>query len=82
MRHEGLLALCMVYSLSVCRDPFFLDARAALAAFLYAKGSHDQAEGEWEALQQSGGASYMSWPDTLGANPERLLTNCMQACIF
>ena len=39
----------------LCRDPFFLDARAALAAFLWAKGDRGEAEGEWEALQQSGG---------------------------
>ena len=37
------------------RDPFFLDARAALTAFLWGKGERDEAEGEWEALQQSGG---------------------------
>ncbi|KAK9863256.1 hypothetical protein WJX84_010853 [Apatococcus fuscideae] len=36
------------------RDPFFLDARAALTAFLWGKGERDEAEGEWEALQQSG----------------------------
>jgi tetratricopeptide (TPR) repeat protein len=37
------------------RDPQFLDARAALVAFLWADGEPAAAEGEWEALQASGG---------------------------
>jgi hypothetical protein len=36
------------------RDPEFLDARAALTAFLWGAGRRAQAEGEWEALQQAG----------------------------
>ena len=33
------------------RDADFLDARCALAAFLYAAGDGGAAEGEWETLQ-------------------------------
>ncbi|KAF8072724.1 hypothetical protein HT031_000384 [Scenedesmus sp. PABB004] len=35
------------------RDPEFLDARAALTAFLWGSGQRSAAEGEWEALQQA-----------------------------
>ncbi len=36
-----------------CRDPAFLDARAALVAFLYSGGRVAEAEGEWTRLQDA-----------------------------